>query len=95
MAIRIGKFRYKQSFKKDYNQLPPAVRKRADRCLEDLLSNPFPRSRQVKKRKGARKNNPDIWQARVTRDVRLTFEMDGETAILRRIDTHSRVAHHD
>ena len=95
MAIRIGKFRYKQSFKKDHNQLPPAVRKRADRCLEDLLLNPIPLSRQVKKRKGARKNNPDIWQARVTRDVRLTFEMDGEIAILRRIGTHSRIAHHD
>ena len=95
MTIRIGQFRYKQSFKKDFNQLPSAVRKRADRCLEDLLSNPIPRSRQVKKRKGGRKNKPDIWQARVTRDVRLTFEIDGETAILRRIGTHSRIAHHD
>ena len=95
MAIRIGKLRYKQSFKKDFNQLPSDVRKRADRCLEDLLSNPISRSRQVKKRKGAQKNKPDIWQARVTRDVRLTFEMDGETALLRRIGTHSRIAHHD
>ena len=56
MTIRIGKFRYKQSFKKDFNQLPPAVRKRADRCLEDLLSNPiFTESAGEKKERRAEK----------------------------------------
>ena len=94
MAIRIGQFRHTKLFKKDFKQLPPAIRKRAETCLGNLLSNPTLPALQVKKRKGKRKNAPDIWQARVTGDVRLTFEMDGETAILRRIGTHTHIDHH-
>ncbi len=95
MAIRIGKFRYKQSFKKDFDQLTPAIQKCAEKCLKDLLSNPATPGRHLKKRKGKRKNAPDIWQARVTRDVRLTFEMDEDVAVLRRIGLHNRIAKHD
>ena len=33
-------------------------------------------------------HNPDIWEIRVTKNFRLTFERDGDTAILRNVDTH-------
>ena len=95
MAIRIGKFKHTQSFKKDIKRLPSTVQAHAKACVRDLLSNPIPPSRQLKKRKGKRKNGPDIWQARVTRDVRLTFEMDEDTAVLRRIGSHNRIEKHD
>ena len=55
MAIRIGKFKHTQSFKKDIKRLPSTVQAHAKACVQDLLSNPIPPSRQLKKRKGKRK----------------------------------------
>jgi mRNA interferase RelE/StbE len=71
-------------FAQDYKNLPPLIRKRADEKLNLLLKNPQHPSLAVKKMKGF----PNIWEARVTKNYRFTFQIQGDFYILRKIGTH-------
>jgi len=71
-------------FVHDYKNLPPLVRKRTDEQLKTLLENPQHPSLGLKKMKGF----PDIWEARVTKNYLLTFQIQGNFYLLRRIGTH-------
>jgi mRNA interferase RelE/StbE len=71
-------------FIEDYKKLAPLIRKRADEKLRLLLSNPQHPSLGVKKMKGV----PDIWEGRVTKNYRFTFQIQGDAFILRKIGTH-------
>lgn len=82
----IRRIQYKERFKKAYKKLDPRIQGEVDETIEDLLKDVPPPGRQVKKMSGH--HNPDIWEIRVTKNFRLTFERDGETAILRNVDNH-------
>lgn len=71
-------------FKKDFAGLPQDIQERAQKQLALFLQNPKHPSLKVKKMQG----HPDIWEGRITRDYRFTFQMTGENVILRRIGTH-------
>jgi mRNA interferase RelE/StbE len=71
-------------FDEDYNALPETVKDRADKQFVLLLENPCHPSLRIKKIKG----HPDIWEGRVTKNYRFTFQIYGEIYILRRIGTH-------
>jgi mRNA-degrading endonuclease RelE of RelBE toxin-antitoxin system len=71
-------------FAQDYKNLPPLLRKRTDEKLNLLLKNPQHPSLGLKKMKGF----PDIWEARVTKNFRFTFQIQGDFYILRKIGTH-------
>jgi mRNA interferase RelE/StbE len=71
-------------FADDYKSLPPLIRKRADEKLKLLLENPQHPSLRLKKMKGF----PDIWEARVTKNYRFTFQIQGNFYLLRRIGAH-------
>lgn len=71
-------------FAQDYKNLPPLLRKRTDAQLKLLLENPQHPSLALKKMKGF----PDIWEARVTKNYRITFQIQGNFYLLRRIGTH-------
>jgi mRNA interferase RelE/StbE len=71
-------------FVHDYKNLPPLLCKRADEQLKVLMENPRHPSLGLKKMKGF----PDIWEARVTRSYRFTFQIQGKFYLLRRIGTH-------
>jgi len=72
------------TFKKEYRQLPDDVRERAKRAIRLLMENPRHPSLVVKKMRGVE----GIWEARVSLSYRITYEVAGETLILRRIGTH-------
>ena len=55
-----------------------------DRKLAPFLENPRHPSLHVKKMNDPR----DIWEGRITRGYRFTFQIAGDTYILRRIGTH-------
>lgn len=70
----------------DYEVLPEEVKGRADKQFALLLENPRHPSLRLKRIKGVK----DIWEGRVTRDYRFTFQISGDTYILRRIGKHDQ-----
>jgi len=71
-------------FAYDYKKLPPLLRKKTDERLKLLLENPQHPSLGFKKMKGF----PDIWEARITKNYRFTFQIQGDFYVLRKIGTH-------
>jgi len=76
-----------ERFKRAYRKLSPENRKQARKAIRLLLEDPRHPSLQVKRVKGTRQ----IWEARVSRSCRLTFEMHGDTYLLRNIGEHDKV----
>ena len=71
-------------FEDDYAGLPERIRVLVNRKLALLLESPRHPSLRVKKMEDPRA----IWEARITKSYRLTFQMAGDTCILRRIGPH-------
>ncbi len=71
-------------FDQDFAQLPESIKRRAERQLQHPLTNPRHPSLRLKKMEDPR----DIWEGRVTRGYRFTFQIVGKTYLLRRIGTH-------
>lgn len=76
--------RHLESFKKDYDALSPKIQKRVDKQLGFLIQNSQHPSLRAKKMKGFK----DIWEARITKNYRFTFQIKEDTYIFRRIGTH-------
>ncbi len=75
------------AFEKGYRNLPEEIKRRVNKQFSFLLENPRHPSLRVKKLK----SKEDVWEARVTRDYRFTFQMMGDICILRRIGKHDEV----
>ena len=73
-----------ERFKKDFKRLPREIQTRTAKALALFLSNPKHPSLHVKRMEGA----PSIWELRVSRDYRITFQFEPEGVLLRRIGTH-------
>ena len=72
-------------FDRDYDDLPEPIKEQIDKQLTLFLDNPHHPSIRVKKIKGY----PKIWEGRITKNYRFTFQIEGEIYILRRIGTHN------
>jgi mRNA-degrading endonuclease RelE of RelBE toxin-antitoxin system len=72
------------SFIRDYHTLPDQLQKTVDRKLKLFLSNQRHPSLNIKKMQDPR----DIWEGRITKGYRFTFQMEGEVCMLRRLGTH-------
>jgi len=75
---------FTKPFVRDYRGLPPEIQRRFDKQLGLLLENPRHPSL------GARivDNRRRIWKAKINGGYRFTFQIEGETIILRRIGPH-------
>jgi mRNA-degrading endonuclease RelE of RelBE toxin-antitoxin system len=71
-------------FDEDYDALPEGIKERAEKQFVLLMENPHHPSLRLKKIKG----HPNIWEGRVTKSYRFTFQISGEIYLLRRIGTH-------
>jgi len=76
-----------ERFKRAYRKLSPENRERARKAIRLLLENPRHPGLRVKRVKGTH----HIWEARVSRSCRLTFEIHGDTYLLRNIGEHDKV----
>lgn len=65
----------------DYDSLPELIKDRADKQFRLFLENPHHPSLRLKKIKG----HPSIWEGRITKNYRFTFQVSGEIYLLRRI----------
>jgi mRNA interferase RelE/StbE len=75
---------YGPRFLRDYDQLDAQLQRRVDQQIALLLRNPRHPSLRVHKMEGY----TEIYEARVTKGYRLTFQLRDDTCILRRIGTH-------
>lgn len=73
-------------FDQDYEVLSEEVKERADKQFALLLENPKHPSLRLKKIRGIK----DIWEGRITQAYRFTFQISGDTYILRRIGKHDQ-----
>ncbi len=79
-----NKFIYLPHFKRDYKKLPSSSKEKVKKALllmEKDLKYP---SLQTKKIKGTK----NIWEARVSENLRITFNIDGNTITLRTAGKH-------
>jgi len=72
-------------FDEDYGRLPDSIKERVDKQLTLLLENPRHPSLRVRKIKG----HPNIWEGRITKQYRFTFQIIEDLWLLRRIGTDS------
>jgi mRNA-degrading endonuclease YafQ of YafQ-DinJ toxin-antitoxin module len=73
------------SFVRDYLRLPLQIQRRTEKAIELLARGLQHPSLHVKRVQGTK----SIWEARVTRQYRLTFEVGpGNLLRLRRVGTH-------
>ncbi len=74
-------------FKKAYKNLEGEDKRRAEKALCLLVSNishPSLRVKRIRKTQG-------IWEARVSRKIRMTFEMEDDLIRLRNIGQHDKI----
>lgn len=73
-----------QRFRAAYRELTPSHHQQARKAIRLLRENPRHPGLRVKKIEGTE----DIWEARVSRSARMTFEVHGDLIILRNIGEH-------
>lgn len=72
-------------FKKQFKKLPFNIQETLRKKLKLLLSNPKTPSLNLKKMQGF---FPDIWEIKVTKDYRVTLNIQDDVFFLRKIGTH-------
>ena len=70
-------------FDRDYAKLSSELKNRVDEKLKFLIVNPEHSSLQFKKMQGTK-----IWEMKLTKGYRITFDKTSDTYILRRVGTH-------
>ena len=73
-----------KQFKKAYDKLPQNLKKKTKKAIDFLAQNLFYPGLNSKKMKG------NVWEARIDRSYRFTFEKQGETFILRTVGPHDK-----
>jgi len=79
------KIAFTRPFKRDYKGLPENIQKQTDKQITHLLDNPNHPSLQMKKMEGHR----SVWEAGITKGYRMTFQINGDICLLRRVGTHA------
>ena len=73
-----------ESFKKAWKRLDEAQKSLAWKAIDNMVIDMRYPSLKVKKIKGIE----HIWEARVSRSLRITFQIEGDMIILRNIGQH-------
>ena len=78
------KIAFTKPFIRDYHDLPEHLQRQIDKQIEYLLENPKHPSLRMKKMEG----HPSVWEIRITSGYHLTFQINGDTYMFRRVGTH-------
>ncbi len=76
-------------FERDYHKLPATLKAQVDQALLQMEEDLRYPSLRVKKMQSSQ----DIWEARVTRSCRITFNLGGELITLRTVGEHDVLKH--
>lgn len=77
------------SFDRDQAKLDRNLRRRLDAKLRDLLRDPMPPGLRFEKLKGY--NKPALYSFHITGNYKVSLEIQGDTAILRRVGNHDEI----
>lgn len=79
------------SFKNSYSRLSDDIQEQVMVALECLLIDPQPKRLRLEKLQG--NNKPPVYTIHVTpnHSHKLSFELHGDIAVLRRVDTHKTI----
>jgi hypothetical protein len=85
---RIRRIRWTERFKRAYQSLSPDLQREVDDAIRDLVKEYIPNSRRMAPLGGYK--NPKVYVVHVTgnRSHKMSFEIDGDLATLRTVDTH-------
>ncbi len=75
---------FTHSFIRDYQALPNRLQQTVDKKLQLFQENPRQPSLRIKKMQDPR----NIWEGRISRGYRFTFQIEEEDCLLRRLGTH-------
>ena len=88
-GVVIASWRKLRRFHRDYDKLTIELRDRVDEKLQDLAKTPRPSGLCFEKLKGY--SAPDIYSVHVTGNYKLTMEIEGSRANLRRVADHDEI----
>ncbi len=78
---------FTKPFVEDYRNLPHNIQLRVDKSLSLFSENPKHPSLRIKKIQGV---TAKIFEGRITRDYRFTFQIEKDTYLLRRVGPHNQ-----
>lgn len=78
-------------FERDFKQLPIDIQAAVKEAIKDLLKDPIPATRRLHPLTGFK--NPKVYTIDVMSNhaYKISFEIDGSKAILRRVHTHKTI----
>ncbi len=83
------KIRFTSTFHADYLELPSKIREALEKKFRLLVENIRHPSLRAKKMEGY----SGIWGARISKQYRFTFKIEGEMYLLRRVGPHDILRH--
>lgn len=88
-GVVISRWKKSKRFHKDYEKLNIELRDLVDAKLQDLTKSPRPPGIAFEKLKGYA--NPDIYSIHVTGNYKISMEINGSEAFLRRVADHNEI----
>ncbi|MEF8755969.1 MAG: hypothetical protein V5B60_18885 [Accumulibacter sp.] len=88
-GVSIASWKKSKRFHRDYDKLSTDLRDRVDAKLQDLVRAARPPGLVFEKLKGH--SSPDIYSLHVTGNYKVTMEIDGSCAVLRRVGDHDDI----
>ncbi|HAG0014401.1 TPA: hypothetical protein G8O67_001638 [Salmonella enterica] len=79
------------AFMRRFSQLPDDIKRQAAKAINDLRQKPMPKSINFEKLRAYM--NPSIFTIHATRNHshKISFEIEGDIAIMRKIGTHKEI----
>jgi predicted transcriptional regulator len=90
-APRIVTVTRNEKFDRDFKSLPPEIQLAAKEAIEDVFKYPIPASRRFHVLQGFRKPKVFTIDVLANHAYKISFEIDGQNARLRRIGTHKTI----
>lgn len=88
-GVVITEIALKPSFRRNYRKLTPDLQALVDQKLRDLMADPRPPGLRFEKLQGWR--NPDVYTIHVTGNYKISMEIHGGQATLRRVGNHDKI----
>jgi len=85
---KVKSFQRTKAFDRAFRKLPDHVKDEFKQLAAEMASGEYLPSRDLKTRKGSRKNQRKEWQARLSKSHRVTFCIDSGVATLLLIGEH-------
>ena len=88
-GVKITLWRKSKRFHRDYDKLTLELRDLVDQKLQELVKVPMPPGLRFEKIKAY--TSPDIYTFHVTGNYKVSLEINGGTAFLRRVADHDEI----